>query len=752
MNRSQSPNITEGSPLILVLWTLVLALLVVGGAAGVAAVDGTVGVAIGEAAGAEVDATTESGLLGDDAIGADPTVRTTDPNHGVSTAGSTRSAVFHPDPIRLHDELFLIDEPGYVGVRATVEVPETVPALRITLHDASGDPIDVNGFERVEDAEQGEGTFEWDGETDRPSVTYRMAADHAADGEGPLDGGGSYRFVDAGDWALVGTPVSDLHYSSGGGEVAVVRERGVEGEGVASQAMAFLGPHEEYVHEAAGQRFRLVVPEAADPVASPEEVFDAFEYAATALQVGARDTEVVAIVAPTDEVDWAARGVQAGDRDLWVAADEPVGTADDVWTHEYVHTRQGYDTAGETSTDEIPADGSARWFTEATATYYAALFAVDRGKADFDEFQRILVRGERQPAATAILDDPTTWRGTPDYTKGALVAGEVDRQLRVATDGRASLATVFRELNAASEPVTNRDFLDAVEAAAAEHADASTAAAIRDDAERYTTTDAVPTVWDRGTHAEAFGAPPAQVGYEVAEDGVRATGEYRDRPTEHDPVRLVAGETLALEVSVRNTGGEPGAYDVELRVDGEVVAAEDGTIEPDTERTVELTHTFETPGEHEVTVGDETVSVVVAEPASVTVDDLSVEPGTIEVDDEVVATVSVRNDADLPAGGEIQLLVDGEAVATDTVRLDVDGSTTLEHEITLESPGTIQVEAVGPADAATATVTVEGDGPLGGVADDLVETVDEVPGFGPVAAIVAVIAFLSTAALARRKR
>jgi len=267
-------------------------------------------------------------------------------------------------------------------------------------------------------------------------------------------------------------------------------------------------------------------------------------------------------------VSWAVRGLQTGDADLWVRDGEPAGTAADVWTHEYVHTRQAYRT-----------EASGQWITEASATHYAALFALDRGAADFDAFERTLARGEREPDASAVLSNPTTWDGHADYTKGALVAGEIDRRLRAATDGAASLATVLRELNEADEPVTNdRLLLDTVEAAAAEGADDATAAEIRDEAERLTTTRATTETWDRDTHAAAFGETPAQVGYGLADDGVRATGEYRNRTVARDPVELVVGESLEAAVVASNTGGATGSYDLSLSVDGEPVANRSGAL------------------------------------------------------------------------------------------------------------------------------------------------------------------------------
>jgi len=441
---------------------------------------------------------------------------------------------------------------------------------------------------------------------------------------------------------------------------------------------------------------------------------------------------VFAVAAPTDGVEWGVRGLQVGDADLWVRDGEPAGTAADVWTHEYVHTRQAYRT-----------DASGRWITEASATYYAALFALDRGDADFEAFEGTLARGASGPDASAVLADPGTWERNPDYTKGALVAGEIDRRLRVATDGSASLATVLRDLNAAEGPITNEDVLDAVEAAAAEGADAETAAAIRAEAERLTTTRETAETWDRAAHAEAFGATPARVGYALAADGVRATGEYRDRPVDRGPAELVAGETLAVAVDVANTGGVSGEYDLALTVDGEAVESRSGTVDAGAETTERFEHAFAEPGEYSVRVAGERLTVVVSEPAPPSVRGVSAGAERVSAGESVRVTATVGNDARLPAGADVEFRVDGETVTTAPVRLDSGDETTVARNVTLGESGSsggiggdreITVSVAGPNTEASTTVSVDGDGSLGGATDD------GIPGFGPVAAVVALVA------------
>jgi PGF-CTERM protein len=706
--------------LLLVVLLLVAAIGVVGGAAGDDATDRE-GVAAAPD-GVALGGTTFHGSVGPGASG----------GTGVGEAGQVDDG----DAIRLRNELYTTKTSGTVGVTTRAEIPDRVTKFRVTLLSANDAAVEADGFEPADDADSDASAWEWDGETANPSLTYAMDANETVAEAGPLGARGTYRFVDAGEWALVRTPGTSASWSYTGqydGQVRLTRENAVDGEGVASQAVAFLGPHEEHVREAGGQRYRLIVPDAAESEATPEEVFAVFESASTALQVGARDETVFAVAAPTDGVEWGVRGLQIGDTDLWVRDVEPAGTATDVWTHEYVHTRQAY-----------RAEPSGRWVTEASATYYAALFALDRGATDFDAFERTLARGERDPDASAVLADPGTWERNPDYTKGALVAGEIDRRLRVATDGSASFATVLRELNAAEEPVTNEDVLDAVEAAAAEGADDETAAAIRDEAERLTTTRKTTETWDRSAHAEAFGETPAQVGYDVPDDGIRATGEYRDRPVARDPVELVTGETLALAVDVTNTGGVEGEYDLSLTVDGESTATRAGSVEAGAETTERFEHAFAEPGTYAVRVAGERLTVAVSEPAPPSVQGVSTDADTVAAGESVRVTGTVGNDAGLPAGSDVEFRVDGETVATAPVRLDADAEGTVERTVTLGEPGASErigggdreatVSVVGPEDEASTTVVVEGDGPLGGVTDD------GAPGFGPGVAVVALLA------------
>ena len=707
----------------------------IGGGRALAVLVGTVVVGLTIAAVAPLAVGAPSGDAGTDRF-AESFSATSDADSVAKTADG--------DVIRLRTELSQTSDPGTIAVTTRAELPDRVTALELTLLSAGpGTSIEATGFDPVADAAPGESVWAWDGETTNPSLRYTLDANETVEEAGPLAGEGAYRFVDTGEWALVRTPRVRGRWSYTGqreGQVRLERERVVDGPGVASQAMAFLGDHESYAREAGGQRYRLIVPDAATLAASPDEVFGVFADASVALPVGARDETVVAFAAPTDGVSWGVRGLQAGERDLWVRDVESAGTATDVWTHEYVHTRQAYQT-----------EASGRWITEASATHYAALFALGRGAADFDEFEATLARGEREPAASTVLADPDTWERRPDYTKGALVAGEIDRRLRTATNGAASLATVIRELNEAGEPITNDDILDAVEAVAVEGTDVATAAEIRAEAERLTTTRASAAMWDQQTHAAAFGETPAQVSYALADDGVRATGEYRNRTVSRAPVELVVGESLAARVAVSNTGGAPGSYDLSMAVDGETVANRSGTLAAGDETVETLENTFDAVGDYEVRVEGELVTVSVTEPAEPLVRGVSVNRDRADAGGRVVATATVENDARVPAGGDIDFRVDGETVATEPIRLDAGETTTIARSVRVGADGggpieggseNVTIRVVGPVDEASSTVTVTYETP---------PSSDGAPGFGPIAALVAVFAVAGTLSCERRR-
>jgi len=115
---------------------------------------------------------------------------------------------------------------------------------------------------------------------------------------------------------------------------------------------------------------------------------------------------------------------------------------------------------------------------------------------------------------------------------------------------------------------------------------------------------------------------------------------------------------------------------------------------------------------------------------------VSVGPNAVTAGESVVVSLSVTNDAPIPAHGAYDVTVDGETVTTETVRLDAGAETTVAVTVPLDAPGERVIAAGGER------VAID-------VAAETTPTGGETSGFGIVAAVVG----LSLgAALYRRRR
>lgn len=630
---------------------------------------------------------------------------------GVASADATfegaATATAETRPIELDQEFRTTSEPGRYAVSHRYRIPEEVSTLEVTLP-AAATVESRSGFRAADGT-----TYAWDGSTARPELTYQVPANRTREADGPIAGPGRYLFADTGDWALVTRPQVSHNWGwYGTADVTLERETTAE-TGAVGEVMAFLGPHEEHVHRAHGQTFRLVVPEAATLAEEPDEILASLADASGALRVGSRDEEVFVVAAPTGEVGWGVRGLQTGAADVWVRDSERLDTADNVWLHEYVHTRQGY-----------RASEDLRWFTEGSAVYYAALLSLEQDRIDYEAFRARLERGTERRFDGVRLAEPDSWVHTPDYHLGALVAGELDRQLRLATDGEATLQEPFRRLNAHDGTVTAARFEQALRATGGID--------VARQGVDYTRDTERPTTWDRTAHAEAFGVAPARIEYDIPTEP-RVSGPSRNVSAgDERPIVMVPGETLALEVRVTNTGGTTGAYEAVVRLEDAELDRRSGRLEPGASATLPVEHEFDAVGEDTLSVGDRAVPVTVLEPADARVTALAADRTTVPAGTTITLSATVENDADRPGTLDAPVTRDGTVVDRVTVDLEPDAERTVTLETTVDRPGEHVFEL---GDASTTVTVTDAEG---------------TPGFGPAVAVVAV-AFLSVAIALRRR-
>lgn len=710
---------------------------------------------------------------------------------------ATASQPVADNEIRQNTTLFQTPEkPGSIRVEFRYTLPDYLSKLTVRVSPRAT-VLQLDGFEQ-----NGTATFEWDGETTNPTVVFRLPAnrtDAGARGDARVEtlsvtrdgtaksverrsvrdgrhravtgqtAESEYLFIDTGPWALVEQPGYDVGWSYPSDEQApTFSERvGVDGPGAAGDEIAFLGEQRTYTRTVNGQTFELVVPKAADLTVAPESILDSLGNASRELTVGDKDERVFFVAAPTG-IDYAVQGLQTGDSDAWVRADKRLRSAGNVWFHEYVHTRQDFEPTNQT-----------KWITEGSADYYAALLSLRFGLIDFDEFADLLRSGTRDRYADVVLSDRSTWTDLAQYQKGALVAGELDRQIRVASDRSATFQTVFSRANADTDELTAAEF----ESFVADGGSDTTA----DAAVKFTRTDATPSVWSRTQHTTAFGTEPARI--EVSVASVDVAGPYRNRTV--DSLTLVPNETLSIRTLVANSGGESGDYRVVVGIDEESISTRTGTLQPETTVNETVAYTFTETGRYTLSVNGANATVTVREPAKTQVSGLSLNRTTLGSGDAVRATVTVENTADRPATDSIPITLDGETVATRTVRLDARSTTTVSVVVRVSGSGshtlaagereqTVQVETPTPTpsptasptatatptesvgDSPTATTapnagtagdttaddgTAGGDGPDGSDDGDTSQT--GTPGFG---ALVALLAVLVSAALGAVRR
>ncbi len=558
------------------------------------------------------------------------------------------------------------ERPGEVGVVAAFEVPDGVTSLTAEVPQGV-EVTDTDGFRQRAPRE-----YEWTRTTDSPSLTYRLPVNETVTRgrEGAETSG--FLYVDTGDWALLKPPQLGVIYSGTGGREPIRRSHSVDGPGVAGESLLFVGPVETTAREVAGQRLRLAVPEAADLRASRADVLDSLAGVARTTTLGPADDEVLAIAAPTDGVAYGSTGLQRGSSAFWVRDVQRLDGPENVWVHEYVHTRQ----------TSRPTDAT-RWSYEGMADYYAVTRALRAGQINYTQYRRHLDVGARERYADVTLAEPDTWRGTgANYWKGALAFAAIDRRIRIESDGAATLQDAIRRAQdrAGGGRLDQSTFLGSIEAVGGSDS--------RDLARRLTETDAAAETWTRSEHARVFGGLAA-IDYRFGRFAVR--GPYRNTSVDRPPT-LVPGERLVVDATAENTGDAAGEFTATLRLGDRVVDTRSGSLEAGASTPLSWTVPVRTTGERSLRLGEATRSVAVREPATPRVSDLRV-PGRLAVGERAEFAAVVANPADRPADGTVALTVGERTLTERPVRLAPGESTTLTATTSVERAAAYTVAA-----------------------------------------------------------
>ena len=457
------------------------------------------------------------------AAGVAPAVATTDadatdPWSTVATHGGGTTAT-PSDEAALHQRAIASRnaEPGSVTLTFEYEVPPSVTGLRVSIPVVGLDGITVEGMDGFERTERG--FFLWDTDTERPSVSIRMAV-----GDSMASG---VRGVERDDWALLSEPNTRVQVRTDARPVQTSSLTVADDEeGFASSHLAYLGPHERRNVTVADEQATFVLgDEDADPTRAIEFLRTANEH----FDLGVQRESVTVFVLPLTELEEGPVQAATVDTAYWVgSAGVRLESTGSVFTHEYVHTR--LNAAGR---------DDATWLTEAVAEYYGRVFAFNDGVGTYDEFLSGLRATDYGPdRRSVVLNDADTWQGTDaNYAKGAHVLAALDAEIQRRTDGERSLRDVF---NGRSEPFQDyQAFRDAV-------IEVSGDESIGPWLDRYATTSALPPL-------------PEDPQYYVAEPSLDPDGDGMSSGAEldadrHPFVEGAARERLASERATTETG------------------------------------------------------------------------------------------------------------------------------------------------------------------------------------------------------
>jgi hypothetical protein len=154
---------------------------------------------------------------------------------------------------------------------------------------------------------------------------------------------------------------------------------------------------------------------------------------------------------------------------------------------------------------------------------------------------------------------------------------------------------------------------------------------------------------------------------------------------------IVTGDEVLVTAQVQNTGALTGTYDAALSVDGVVRSQSEADLAPGQVTTLSFRIEAGLPGDYEVRLGGQRLSLHVSAPAAAvfSVTALAVAPGQDEIatGDEVVVTAQVQNIGTLAGTFDAALSVDGAVQPQNPVEMVAGETRTVQFRIDAGPPG-----------------------------------------------------------------
>lgn len=402
--------------------------------------------------------------------------------------------------------------------------------------------------------------YYWTESTMTPSITFRVSSTQRNDRSVEYYEGESWGLTKFNSWNRYRVNGDENWYGiDDPSDSRTETTRVVADGGIAGDTMVYFGDVEVESWHVKNEEFRLVDPRGVS--LDRNAIRESLVASARMLDIGGRGNRVTVFGAR----DPIRLGGRAWGDSAWVHQAMQINDPNNVWVHEYVHTRQKWRAAPEMV-----------WVREASAEYYAALAAYRQGSVTFSAFYEHVSTDE--DASVVLSDDDAADETRAEYTKGSRVVAALDRKIRLASDGNRTFEDVLYLMNRHDGQVTYTDFTNMVETVAGRSMD--------DWLDRFVTTEAVPGVamdesWVTETPADRDADGDGLVEVEEKDRGLNPFDPDTDSDGLNDSAE-VAGDTNPHVYDTDGDGLKDGR-EVEVGTDPTMYDTDTDGIDDETE-------------------------------------------------------------------------------------------------------------------------------------------------------------------------
>jgi oligopeptide transport system substrate-binding protein len=146
--------------------------------------------------------------------------------------------------------------------------------------------------------------------------------------------------------------------------------------------------------------------------------------------------------------------------------------------------------------------------------------------------------------------------------------------------------------------------------------------------------------------------------------------EFQTGSVDIVPREISAGDSITVNVEVKNSGGTEGKYTAKLSIDGKEAGTREAVIGPASSKIVTFSAKMDTSGAHSIEVGGINKTITVMKPAGIQVNSIKVTPQLVFPGQETTVEADVTNSGEVKGNIPVALKINGEESDSQMVSLD----------------------------------------------------------------------------------